>query len=310
MRANEFLIEYNRAITTQKFGPALLQAIVNDTTMILQLGIRKPITGSDAIEQEIQNNAETYLPRVIQAFENVDPTRNNQYTPWIIKTYINEWKYIHGTLFEDLRSTLTDYLTKFYNLVLRKKISSPRNDILGYRSFEDFFDVLDEYPDPTDPNMAKGNALELYQDNTVRAIIPENKQAACYYGQGTRWCTAATTGTNYFDSYHSSFPLVILLPKQPQYTGEKYQLYFSVFIDDIPITSGDQLDEYYHTHGEDFVIDNTDDQGQFMNEKDQPVALDKLVKRFGQSFENIVQALVKYNPHVGYAVNVNFNNIR
>jgi hypothetical protein len=60
----------------------------------------------------------------------------------------------------------------------------------------------------------------------VRIVVPEDQNAACYYGQGTRWCTAATKGSNYFGHYSKEGPLYILLPKQPKYDGEKYQLHF------------------------------------------------------------------------------------
>jgi hypothetical protein len=61
----------------------------------------------------------------------------------------------------------------------------------------------------------------------VRIVVPEDQNAACYYGQGTRWCTASRTSTNYFGHYSKDGPLYILLPKQPKHDGEKYQLHFA-----------------------------------------------------------------------------------
>jgi len=114
--------------------------------------------------------------------------------------------------------------------------------------------------------MSKGAAKEVYSDDSVRIIVPEDQEAACYYGQGTRWCTAATQGSNYFNQYSRSGPLYILLPKQPKYQGEKYQLHF--------------------------------DSDQFMNEEDEPVSLVDLLKhRFPktlQFFETVEPEIRNY----------------
>ena len=40
------------------------------------------------------------------------------------------------------------------------------------------------------------------------------KTAACYLGQGTQWCTAATRSTNYFDEYDAKGPLLIFHMKK------------------------------------------------------------------------------------------------
>ena len=75
--------------------------------------------------------------------------------------------------------------------------------------------------------------------------------AACYYGQGTRWCTAADSN-NMFDRYNQDGDMYILIPTKPKYEGEKYQVH--------PAS------------------------GQYMDEQDRDVEADDLVKRFGQDF--------------------------
>ena len=91
----------------------------------------------------------------------------------------------------------------------------------------DFVSVVDEYPDPEEKKEAdKGTSKTVFENDKVRIVIPEDQTAACYYGQGTRWCTAAKTSSNYFNHYSKDGPLYILLPKQPKHDGEKYQLHF------------------------------------------------------------------------------------
>ena len=91
----------------------------------------------------------------------------------------------------------------------------------------DFVGVVEEYPDPEEKQQAdKGTAKTVFENDQVRIVVPEDQNAACYYGQGTRWCTAAKTSSNYFNHYNSQGPLYILLPKNPKHDGEKYQLHF------------------------------------------------------------------------------------
>ena len=128
---------------------------------------------------------------------------------------------------EDIVSTLADYLTKFDKLKRRKKIQPPRNDFNRYRSLEDFYDVVDEYPDEEEApkKEEKKNVTELYRDSHLIVLVPRDMEAACYYGQGTRWCTA---GANYnrFEYYAKQGDLYIIIPRQQAYPGEKYQFHF------------------------------------------------------------------------------------
>ena len=66
---------------------------------------------------------------------------------------------------------------------------------------------------------------EIYNGKTIRIVRPKSEVSACYYGQGTRWCTATTKGENRFEDYSSTDALYIIIPKQPKYVGEKYQLH-------------------------------------------------------------------------------------
>jgi hypothetical protein len=168
------------------------------------------------------------IEAVLQILETADPTPHKEYTQWIAARYITG-----DTKLEDVGSTLAEYLHKF-NVLKRKKIlKPPANDINKYNSFGNFMDNMDEYELPEDEVRNKGKSHVILDNEQLRIIVPDDMEAAIYYGQGTRWCTAATKGSNYFDRYHDDGDLYILLPKKPQYEGEKYQLHFvsSQFMD-------------------------------------------------------------------------------
>jgi hypothetical protein len=85
---------------------------------------------------------------------------------------------------------------------------------------------MSQFEPPQEKLTDKGTSEVVLDNSEVRIIVPKNEEAACYYGQGTRWCTAATQSHNMFDHYNRIGSLYIILPKKPRYEGEKYQLHF------------------------------------------------------------------------------------
>ena len=238
MRARQFVIEYDRTKTAQAFTSKLVNQSLNDPTV--PGAVKNNIKTMDPVEA-----AEMILQNQIEVG---DPTKQKKYTQALARMYANgliKW--------EDVGSTMRDYLTKFHKLNLKKMIPTPRNDFNRYSDLGDFYSVVDEYPDPEErEKKSKGDAKEVYKDANVRIIQPEDINAACYYGQGTRWCTAADSN-NMFDRYNQDGPMYIMLPTKPKYEGEKYQIHAN--------------------------------SGQYMNHEDYRVEPRDLIERFGPGFE-------------------------
>ena len=221
MRARQFIFEYNQQATAQRFGDKILQTAKKDPSPEIA-AVYEYLNANKEIRPDIKANA---LISVMQAIEACDPTKNKEYMVFLAKMYAQGgW----GAKIEDLDSKIKPALEKFHKLKLKKKLPAPRNDIMRYADLADFVGVMDEYEDPDQDKkkLEKGDAYTAFENDQVRIIIPNDQAAACYYGQGTRWCTAATQGSNYFGHYSKDGALYILLPKQPKHAGEKYQLHF------------------------------------------------------------------------------------
>jgi hypothetical protein len=227
MRAKEFLLfEYNQQATANRFGDKILQTAAKDPSPQMvniqtALDDRKQFKDYNLSPEQKQQ----FITAVLKDIEAADPTKNKEYTVFLAKMYAQGgW----GAKIEDLDSKIKPALEKFHTLKLKKKIPAPRNDIMRYGDLADFVGVVDEYPDPEEKQAAdKGTARTVFENDAVRIVVPEDQNAACYYGQGTRWCTAARTSSNYFNHYNKDGPLYILLPKKPKHDGEKYQLHFA-----------------------------------------------------------------------------------
>jgi hypothetical protein len=205
------LLEYSRDITSQKFGASLLDKFK-----------REPA----AWQQRIVNagtDDQTVLDHLLSRIELADPTKNKQYVPWLVRMYLNT----AHLKFEDAVSKTTEPLAKFYKLVQKKQISQPNNDIGRIKDLASLVQLVDRYPDVEDKpkDVDRGQAKPYYEDADIRVIIPQDQTAACYYGQGTKWCTAAQNN-NMFNRYNNNGEMYIIIPKKPAYPGEKYQFHF------------------------------------------------------------------------------------
>ena len=213
MRFKEFLIEYDRKKTIDNFGRKILTSTV-DGKHLFDINMK-----ATSFPTRIAA-AEHVLSVIFDDLEATDPTPNKQYTLFLVKWLLN------GARLEDLFSRGSSALKKFHLLKQRQLINLNDRDIGKYHSFDEFEEKMAQYKDVDDRVVNKGNIEVFYEDKDLRILIPLDMEAAIYYGQGTRWCTASTNN-NLFKNYNPSGPLYIILPKKPALAGEKWQFHFS-----------------------------------------------------------------------------------
>ena len=267
MRYNQLvLLEYDRNKTADAYGNKLIAAMGQDRWLLMQIQAELPQGAT--VKELAKTQPQQLIDIILQYIEKGDPTPNKEYSQSIAKMYSNGLSKM-----EDVVSTLADYLVKFDRLKRKKKIQPPRNDFNRYKDLESFYDVVDEYPEEEEAKPeVKQNAKELYRDSKLIVTVPQDVQAACYYGQGTRWCTAGKNN-NMYDYYtKGNRPLYVIIPRQQAYPGEKYQFHFET--------------------------------KQFMNEQDQqigPGGIAKLVKRFPELTKILQLPAEKYSvaPLIG-----------
>lgn len=265
MRYNEIikestLLEFNVEKTITNFGPKILVAAQKD-----------PQLKSLGEDQAIINH-------VIEQLQGADPTKNNQYMIWLIREFIK------GVKLEDLMSRGADALADFVAMRKANKVPAEMADI-GRLSFTQLEDLTANYQANATPvskvEPSRGKYETIHRGEDCLIIHPQDIQAAIFYGQGTKWCTAARNN-NMFNSYNQSGPLYIIIPKEPKYNGEKYQIHLAT--------------------------------EQYMNEKDKKVDIAELICRFpviadvcpDENFKSIaifargdakeVQELINNNP--------------
>jgi hypothetical protein len=177
--------------------------------------------GLENASEVLQQLKPRIIDSVLQELEQSDPTPNKVFVPWLAR----EWSNGNIRRLEDIDSRLRPLLQDFIAYKNRRDFPPEAKDIMRLAA-DKFEAVMTAYQPPPDQARARGKSKTLLDNEIARVIVPQDEEAACYYGQGTRWCTAATRGNNMFNHYNSTGTVFIILPKHPKHEGEKYQLHF------------------------------------------------------------------------------------
>jgi len=184
------------------------------------------ITSKEAKQKYYQDIDDSLYNTII----NLDPTYNPQndnltyYSRWLLrKENVN---IIKKTREEDLYKIRDDI--SFYDKAKRANALPTNVKDINKLDIIKLSDVVFELGDEdiqsnTEKEKQIKKDAKKYELKDWLVILPETKEAACYYGKGTRWCTASEEFSA-FEGYYDRGKLYILINKQDP--SDKYQLHF------------------------------------------------------------------------------------
>ena len=136
-----------------------------------------------------------------------------KYLTWIGKVFDN-------INFEENFAKLIESLIKF------DKISNnlPKTDINQYQNLSELLDVIDIYENRNrrDVKQVEGGNV-VFDDGRFFVVNPLDYKASCYYGKGTKWCTAAETDTH-FKKYNEDGKLFYIIDRSKPTTDPQYKI--------------------------------------------------------------------------------------
>lgn len=212
---NSVLLEYNRQVTKRKFGKSLAGAIRKDKYYVDIL--RDYYDG-------FQDSDEYLVDTFLEFLES--ELGYPKYIPWAIIRYIRgEYRY------EDVVFNFSQLIHHFETIKPYLKRMGKSTDIMQYS----FKDVEDLYYNVKETQAVSGKDLRKQRSQQIREqseiiydgdlgmlVIPKTQEASCYWGKGTRWCTAADNN-NMFKMYSADGPLYIWIDSE----GDRYQFHFA-----------------------------------------------------------------------------------
>jgi hypothetical protein len=90
-----------------------------------------------------------------------------------------------------------------------------QRDINQYKSLEDIQNAISAHENKVRRDVKKlEGADQVYEDDTFSIVTPQTHKASCYYGAGTKWCTASMNGDTHFDRYNQDGKLFYIINKK------------------------------------------------------------------------------------------------
>ena len=134
---------------------------------------------------------------------------NHKYLDWISKNWSPSDVSEEGAMEHNLKEILLA-VSKFDNQSQRLEIK----DLNQYRDIDQLFDALKKVGETARRTVdITGDVEKIYEDNRFVVVSPKTHTASCYYGAGTKWCTAAKDTKSHFSTYKGNGELYYIIDK-------------------------------------------------------------------------------------------------
>lgn len=153
----------------------------------------------------------------------------NKFTPEQLKKLIDSiphkylmWagKSLDGINFDENFLNLQTAISKFIKI----STNLPKTDINQYQNLSELLNSISVYEnrERRDVKRVEGGNV-VYDNGKLFVVNPLNYNASCYYGRGTKWCTAAETDTH-FNKYNEDGKLFYIIDRTKPTSDPLYKV--------------------------------------------------------------------------------------
>ena len=169
------------------------------------------------IKEKYQISADIW-PELISGSQAIAP--NHKYLEWMANLIqrIGEGVegFPHGALI-----TILEAVSQFE----KWKSHLPQKDLYQYKSLEELEAAFENYRKEKTRNIKTHDESEVvYEDDRFKVVVPQSHDASCYYGSGTKWCTASVGTPSHFSTYNREGKLFYILDKQAPTSSPFYKV--------------------------------------------------------------------------------------
>jgi len=98
-------------------------------------------------------------------------------------------------------------------------------DINKYQSLEDIIKAIDAHENKVRREVKEVEGADVvYEDDRFTVVTPKTHKASCYYGAGTKWCTASMNGDSHFNNYNVDGKLFYFIDKKGKSNDRFYKV--------------------------------------------------------------------------------------
>ena len=151
-----------------------------------------------------------YYNEIVPGSKEINP--NHKYLKWITKNWSPTD--VEGLEVKHNLKEILLAVAKFDNQSQRLKIK----DLNQYKNLDQLFDTLQELGQTARRTVEISDEVEkVYEDNRSVVVVPKTHKSSCYYGAGTKWCTASKDTESHFSTYKSGGELYYIIDKTLQH---------------------------------------------------------------------------------------------
>jgi len=122
-----------------------------------------------------------------------------------------------GLLDEKVKDTLKKFVSIGPNLKIK--------DINQYKTFAELYSTIQEYETRIRRTVKSVEGADIvFEDDQFTVVAPLTTTASCYYGAGTKWCTASSADNTHFNNYMKDGKLFYILDKTKPTSDRFYKV--------------------------------------------------------------------------------------
>jgi hypothetical protein len=122
-----------------------------------------------------------------------------------------------GLLDEKIKDTLKKFVSIGPNLEIK--------DINQYKTFAELYSAIEQYETRIRRTVKSIEGADIvYENDQFTVVAPLTTAASCYYGAGTKWCTASSADNTHFNNYMKDGKLFYILDKTKATSDRFYKV--------------------------------------------------------------------------------------
>jgi len=158
--------------------------------------------------------------------------KNHKYLEWLAKVwkeYVSTPENIETQDREGhiWRGVLNGTLTTIEEFD-RVRRNLTKKDLYQYSDRQEVIDALEAWKKEKTRNIETHKESEVvFEDDRFKVVVPKSHTASCYYGAGTKWCTASKDADHHFTNYDKEGKLFYILDKTAPTSDNYYKVALS-----------------------------------------------------------------------------------
>ena len=148
---------------------------------------------------------------------------NHKYLDWIINRWIKSREENPEMVTSSKESVqeIIDAVDTFNRIRNTLDIKN----LYDYKSINQLFDTLRTASTKQRRTISsRDDATQVFENDQFIIMVPESKEASCYYGAGTKWCVASTDTDSHYNNYKQSGELYYIIDKTKPTSDPTYKV--------------------------------------------------------------------------------------